>query len=203
MANRSEPVSPPRVVQRFSRTYQIIGWVSFWVQAVLGVISAIVLLFAGSNLGSSGRNPANPAAPVVANPGTGAGLLFAVLGLLGLFVGAYWAFRYTRLARRFKAPDPQVRQLPDDAVPILRFGLLSNLVGMLLTILGGQAIAGSLVLKSFEQGFVIFSGNPLRFITPLDLFVVQANSNTVMAHFIGLIATLWLGLITYPRVKRR
>lgn len=202
MANRSESVSPPPIVQRFSRTYFLIGWVSFWVQIVLGVVSAVVLLFAGSSLGTSARNPVNPTSPAVANPGTGAGLLFAVLGLLGLFVGAYWAFRYTRLGRRFKAPNPQMRQRPSDAVPILRFGLLSNLIGMLLTILGGQAIAGSLVLKSFEQGFAIFSGNPLRFITPLDLFVVQANSNTVMAHFIGLAATLWLIRMTDRHVKR-
>jgi hypothetical protein len=202
MANRSESVSPPPVVQRFSRTYQLVGWASFWVQIVLGVISAVVLLFAGSSLGASSGNPVNPTSAAVANPGTGAGLLFAVLGLLGLFVGAYWAFRYTRLSRRFKSPDPRLRLRPNDAVPILQFGLWSNLIGMLLTIFGGQAIAGSLVLKSFEQGFAIFSGNPLRFITPLDLFVVQANSNTVMAHFIGLIATLWLIRITDRHVKR-
>lgn len=175
---------------------------SFWVQIVLGVVSAIVLLFAGSSLGASARNPVNPTSPAVANPGTGVGLLFAVLGLLAVFVGAYWAFRYTRLSRRFKAIDPQMRLRPNDAVPILRFGLLSNLIGMLLTIFGGQAIAGSLVLKSFEQGFAIFSGNTLRFITPLDLFVVQANSNTVMAHFIGLVATLWLIRLTDRHVKR-
>ncbi|GAB4381902.1 MAG: hypothetical protein Kow00121_41330 [Elainellaceae cyanobacterium] len=158
---------------------------------MLGVISGIVLTFAGSNLRSV-PNPSLSTAPASANPGTGAGLFFAVLGLLCLFAGAYWAFRYTRLSRRLKTPNAQNRPSRGDTAQLLQIGLLINLAGLLLAILGAQAIAGSLVLKSFEQGFVIFSGNPLRFITPLDLFVVQANANTIMAHFIGLIASLWL-----------
>jgi hypothetical protein len=192
MANRSEPVSLPPAVRRVAGALRITGWASFWVQLILGIVSAIVLLFAGGNLGASAPNPLNPTSPVSANPGTGAGLLFAVLGVLGVFVSAYWAFRYTRLARQLRVPNNQVRPRRGDAVQTLRLGLVINLVGMLLTILGGQAIAGTLVLKSFEQGFAIFSGNPLRFITPLDLFVVQANANTIMAHFVGLLATLWL-----------
>jgi hypothetical protein len=178
-------------VRRVAGALKWIGWISFWTQVALGVVSAVVLLFAGSNLSTPAQNPLNPSAPVAANPGTGAGLFFAVLGLLSLFVGAYWAFRYTRLARQLKTPT-QARPRRGDAMQVLRFGLLISLVGLGLTILGMQAIAGSLVLKSFEQGFAIFSGNPLRFITPLDLFVVQAAANTLMAHFVGLVATLWL-----------
>jgi hypothetical protein len=182
----------PPTVRRVAGALKWIGWISFWTQVALGVVSAVVLLFAGSNLSAPAQNPLNPSAPVAANPGTGAGLFFAVLGLLSLFVGAYWAFRYTRLARQLKTPNSQSRPRRGDAMQVLRFGLFISLGGLGLTILGMQAIAGSLVLKSFEQGFAIFSGNPLRFITPLDLFVVQAAANTLMAHFVGLVATLWL-----------
>jgi hypothetical protein len=191
MANRTD-VSMPPTVRRVAGALRWIGWTSFWTQVALGVVSAVVLLFAGSNLSTPAQNPLNPAAPVAANPGTGAGLFFAVLGLISLFIGAYWAFRYTRLARQLKTPNSQSRPRRGDAMQVLRFGLLISLIGLGLTILGMQAIAGSLVLKSFEQGFAIFSGNPLRFITPLDLFVVQAAANTLMAHFVGLVASLWL-----------
>ncbi|WP_416676417.1 DUF3611 family protein [Egbenema bharatensis] len=191
MANRAD-VSMPPTVKRVAGALRWIGWISFWTQVALGVVSAVVLLFAGSNLSAPTQNPLNPAAPAAANPGTGAGLFFAVLGLISLFIAAYWAFRYTRLARQLKTSSSQARPRRGDAVQVLRFGLLISLVGLGLTILGMQAIAGSLVLKSFEQGFAIFSGNPLRFITPLDLFVVQAAANTLMAHFVGLVATLWL-----------
>ncbi|PSB14850.1 hypothetical protein C7B61_10610 [filamentous cyanobacterium CCP1] len=191
MANRTD-VSMPPTVRRVAGALRWIGWISFWTQVALGIVSAVVLLFAGSNLNAPAQNTLSSGTPAAANPGTGAGLFFAVLGLISLFIGAYWAFRYTRLARQLKTPNSQSRPRRGDAMQVLRFGLLISLVGLGLTILGMQAIAGSLVLKSFEQGFAIFSGNPLRFITPLDLFVVQAAANTLMAHFVGLVATLWL-----------
>jgi Protein of unknown function (DUF3611) len=63
---------------------------------------------------------------------------------------------------------------------------------MLLTIIGCQAIVGSLIGKSVAQVGGIFSGNLSKFVTPLDVFIVQANINTILAHFVGVIATLWL-----------
>lgn len=199
MVNRSDPYSMPPAVRRVATAFRIVGWISFWTQIVLAVISAVVLLFAAGSFGASTAvPPAIPGVPTTVptgggvNPGTGAGLFLAVLGLLALFGGAYWAFRYTRLSRKLKAPDAQSRPKRGDALQALRFGLMINLVGMLLTILGAQAIVGSLVAKSFAQGVGIFTGNFQRFINPLDIFLVQANTNTIMAHFVGVVATLWI-----------
>lgn len=184
MVNKSESLSLPPAVRRVAGALRRVGWVSFWVQIVLAVVSAIVLFFAGSFL----------RAPTAANPGTGSGLFFAFLGLVALFVATFWAFRYTRLSRRLTSASSQSRPRRGDAVQILQIGLVINLVGMLLTILGAQAIIGTLVGKSFEQGIAFWGvpGRTLNFITPVDLLVVQANANTIMAHFIGLVATLWL-----------
>lgn len=197
MANRSESLSLPPAVKRAAGAFRITGWVSFWVQLVLAIVSGIVLLFAAGGLGAAStvQTPPVPGgAPAgdFTRPETGIGLFLAVLGLLVLFAGAFWAFRYTRISRRLRLPDAQARPKRGDVLTALRFGLVINLVGMLLTILGAQAIVGSLVGKSFSQGFTIFTGNALRFITPLDIFLVQANINTIMAHFIGLIASLVL-----------
>lgn len=193
MTNRSDSVSLSPVVRRAAEALRLTGWISFWAQIVLAVISSVVLLFAGSSLTlSTVANPATPGVPSAANPETGVGLFFAVSGLLVLFGGAFWAFRYTRLSRQLRSSSSQARPKRGDAFQLLRTGLIINLAGALLTILGAQAIVGSLVAKSFAQGVAIFSGNPLRFINPLDVFLVQANVNIIMAHFIGLVATLWL-----------
>ncbi|MBF2003748.1 MAG: DUF3611 family protein [Synechococcales cyanobacterium C42_A2020_086] len=189
MANRSEPYSLSPAIQRVSTALRLTGWISFWSQLVLAVISAVVLLFAGASFGAAATNPATAGGGV--NPGTGAGLFLAVLGLLALFGGAFWAFRYTRYSRQLRLAG-QNRPKRGDVLQLLRFGLLTNLIGMLLTILGAQAIVGSLVAKSFAQGVGIFTGNFQRFINPLDIFLVQANTNTIMAHFIGVVATLWI-----------
>lgn len=191
MANRSSSYALPPVIQRLATTFWLAGWISFWVQIVLAVISGVVLLFAAGSVGSAAvTTPGVPGAGI--NPGTGAGLFLAVLGLLTLFGGAYWAFSYTRLSRKFKAAYAEDRPKPSSATRTLEIGLTINLVGMLLTILGAQAIIGSLVAKSFAQGVGIFSGNFRNFINPLDIFLVQANTNTILAHFVGLIATLWI-----------
>lgn len=186
MANKIASNSLPPAVQRVSSSFRTVGWVSFWAQIVLAVISGAVLAFAGLNLGGA---PQPGTAP---NPGVGGGIFFAVCGLIALFIGAYFAFNYTRLARRLKTPNAQARPKPGDLIKTLRVGLLVNLLGTLLTLLGAQAIVGSLLVKSLSQAGSLFSGNLSKFVTPLDVFLVQANINTLMAHFVGVIATLWL-----------
>jgi amino acid transporter len=186
MANKIASSSLPPAIQRIASSFRISGWVSFWAQIILSVISAALLGFGGLNRGSAGQPGVAP------NPGLGGGIFFAVAGLVALFIGAYWAFSYTRLARKLKTPDAQARPKPGDLVKMLRLGLLINLLGTLLTLLGSQAIVGSLLLKSFAQAGSLFSGTLSRFVTPLDIFLVQANINTLMAHFVGIIATLWL-----------
>jgi hypothetical protein len=185
MANKIASSSLPPAVQRVSNSFRISGWISFWTQIILSVVSAALLGFGGLN-----RGAAQPG--VAPNPGLGGGIFFAVAGLVALFIGAYWAFSYTRLARRLKTPDAQARPKPGDLIKMLRMGMFINLVGTLLTLLGAQAIVGSLLLKSFAQAGSLFSGTLSRFVTPLDIFLVQANINTLMAHFFGIIATLWL-----------
>ncbi len=195
MANQTDSYSLPPALRRVVTAFRLGGWVSFWIQIVLAVVSSIVLLFAAGSFGATappvqqfpGGLPTQVPTSGV-NPGTGAGLFLAVLGLLVLFGAAYWAYRYTRIARKLKSPADRPNRA--EVVRILYIGLGINLIGMLLTILGAQAIVGSLVAKSFAQGIGIFSGNIQRFINPLDIFVVQANTNTIMAHFIGLISTL-------------
>lgn len=184
MANKIASSSLPPAVQRVASSFRIAGWVSFWAQIILAAISGAVLAFAGLNQATQPGIPPNP--------GVGGGIFFAVCGLIALFIGAYFAFSYTRLARKLKTPNAQVRPKPGDLIKTLRLGLLVNLLGTLLTLLGAQAIVGSLLVKSLAQVGGIFSGNLSKFVTPLDVFLVQANINTLMAHFVGVIATLWL-----------
>ncbi|HEY9625332.1 MAG TPA: DUF3611 family protein [Crinalium sp.] len=193
MANRADLISLPPAVRRAASAFRIAGWISFWAQIVLGVISAGVLAFAGLNSNANTPTPATVTTPAASTSSvTGFGLFFAVLGLIILFAGAYWAFSYTRLSRRLQTVDSQVRPKRGEAIKALQIGLLINLVGMILTILGAQAIVGSLVARSMAQGFAVFAGALPAYISPLQIFVVQANINIIMAHFVGVAATLWL-----------
>lgn len=185
MVNKPDSESPSSPLQQIAQTFRLIGWSSFWIQLVLGVVSTLVLLFASL---SRDVGPANQS-----SPGTGVGIVFAVSGVITLGLGIYLAFRYTRIAKRLQSANANNRPRKADTIQILRLGLIVNLVGSLLTIMGAQAITGTLLLKSLSQpqGLAALS-NPSQIIRPVDIFVVQANTNTVAAHFTGILCTLWL-----------
>ena len=184
MSNKSDSSTLPSALQQIAVAFRLAGWASFWIQLVLGVVSTLVLLFASF---SREVSPGN-------SLGTGLGIVLAVSGVVTLGLGVYLAFRYTRISKRLQSSNTNMRPRKADTIQVLRLGLIINLVGMLLTILGAQAIAGILLLRSLSlpQGVGAALYNPQQIIRPLDIFVVQANTNTVAAHFAGLIATLFL-----------
>ncbi|MBD1907055.1 DUF3611 family protein [Funiculus sociatus GB2-A5] len=184
----SPPV--PSAIQRIASAFRITGWIGFWVQLVLSVVSTLIFLFAipsaGPRAGGGGAS----------NPGTGGSIFFAVCGLLVLYFSIYQAFRYTRLGLHLKDSNPNLRPKKADAIKVLRFGLTVSLVGLLLAVVGAEAITGTLLAKSLSQaqgGVAIYDPQFInRLIQPLDIFVVLANTHTITAHVAGVIVSLWL-----------
>lgn len=109
MANKSESALSPA---RIAGALRIIGWLSFWIQIVLGVVSAIILLFAGTNLRAPSPNPNVPTSPVAANPGTGAGLFlhsWDYLLCLAVLTGHFVILGLPANSRPPIAPEKQIR----------------------------------------------------------------------------------------------
>lgn len=187
MPDKLDSPSPPSTLQQIAVAFRLVGWISFWIQLVLGVVSTLILLSA-----SVSREVSTQAQ---SSAGTGVGIVFAVSGVVTLGLSVYLTFRYTRVGRRLQSSNQSNRPRKADTIQILRLGLIVNLVGMLLTILGAQAIAGTLILRSLtlpQTGLGAALYNPQQLIRPLDIFVVQANTNTVASHFAGLVASLFL-----------
>jgi hypothetical protein len=179
-------ISPiPTNLKQIAQSLQRIGWAAFWTQLVLGVISSIILLLYAfsSTTTRSGET----------GQGTGFGIFFAISGLVTLGMSIFWAFRYTKIATQLKDPIASLRPSKIDTIQAVRVGVIINLSGMLLTLVGAQAIIGSTLARSLSQQPGTFvPGGAIQFIQPLDLFVVQANTNTIFAHFAGVVAALWL-----------
>jgi amino acid transporter len=184
--------SVPPTVRRLSGAFRVFGWISFWAQVVLAAIATLVLIFSSLLLGLQGNNQTAQATNND-NLGGGVGFFFAFAGILLLYAGIYWAFRYTRLARHLINPGNESRPKPKDVVQTLRIGLLINLMGMFLTLIGGEALIGGLFGKALSQpqGGALYD-RLTQAIQPLDILIVQANTHTILAHFVGLIASLWL-----------
>jgi hypothetical protein len=189
MTDQLDTEKLPPAAQRVAFALRTAGWISFWVQSVLAVVATIILLFA------------IPFALPRATPtggstsaGTGGGVFFAICGLIVLGYSVYRAFRFTRLSRELRSPANAVRPKKADTIKDVRLTLMSNMAGMLLTLIGAEAISGTLLAKSLAQPQAFF-GTAIdlsRFIQPLDIFVVLANTHATVAHFVGIVATLWL-----------
>lgn len=169
-----------RVVLAFRRW----GWASFWTQVVLCVVSSLVLL----QLVLLKAPTTNIPTGADSNPATLPGLSFAWAGIAILGASIFWNFRYTQMAKKLRSPD---RPTKTQTVFQIKIGIMINLVGMLITLVGAASIVGALTLRS-QQGVFAGAGNFNLTIQPLDFQIIQASFNIIFAHFVGLVASLWL-----------
>lgn len=183
MSNQPDSSSASSAREKVAKYMRLGGWACFWSQIVLAVISALILLFGLFSLPNS-----------KANAGSGGGLLFAGLGLAALGFSIYLAFRYPQLAKKLQSPTPSLRPTKADTTKQVKMALISNMTGMLLTLLGAEALNGILLAKSLSQpqSLIQTTGNLRDFIQPLDIFLVLGNTHTIVAHFVGIAAALLL-----------
>ncbi|KOO29683.1 copper uptake transmembrane transporter [Chrysochromulina tobinii] len=159
-----------------------IGWVSWWSQAILSTISAVLLLFANTVT-------VRPTALTIL------GRALTLGGLVAAIASTLWTVAYGRLARRLgRATPPTAEDAAERAANIATVGTWLNIVGMVLCLLGAEAIVGTLAAKALQStsGTAItgsFIPSPVQ---ALDLLIVQANTNTLLAHFISLCANMRL-----------
>lgn len=185
MSNQSDASPLPTSLRRVAFALRRAGWISFWVQLVLAVVSAIILLFA-ILVASQTSSPSG-------SSGVEGGLFFALAGLAVLGFSAYRAFYHTRLSQQLRGPAPG-RPSRGETIKQIRVSLIANMLGMLLTLIGSEAINGILLAKAVSQprGILDASVNLREFIQPLDIFIVLANTHTIVAHFVGIVGAIWL-----------
>jgi hypothetical protein len=180
----SSGISPN--VKRIATQLRLCGWIGFWIQLILAIVSTIIFVFA-----IPAARPATPGATVA--PGTSGSAILAVIALLFLYASIFWSFRYTKLARRLKSPENRPRKT--DTLRMVRIGTIVSLSGTIFAVLGAESIAGTLLGKSLSvaQPFAIYSPDALsRIIQPLDIFIVLGNTHTITAHLVGILSSLWL-----------
>ena len=177
------PGLPPAVL-RASATLNLAGNIGFWVQVVLGVVAALILLFASTSL--FGEEKANPA--------IGFGFFCASAGILALIVSIFFCFRYRQMAQLMRSSDSLSRPKKGYTLQVIRLGLIANLVGMLLSIIGAESLVGLLLGKflNLPQGAVTSTINPNQLLKAGEIMIILANTHTIASHFTGIVISLWL-----------
>jgi len=176
------------VIRQTSKTLKRASWFSWWAQVILTTISGVILVFAKSVL--AGRAYSGEPGPSFIL--SGAGLLLSSISIV-------WTWgNGARLSRRLTAkPTTQVAaaQMLRRAI---RVGVTVNLLGLLCNLVAAEEIIGSLAIKVLTNNRSIFSGAGAASLLapdglqPLDVLVVQANTNSLLSQFCSLVSLLYL-----------
>jgi hypothetical protein len=170
--------------------FKLIGWASFWPKLILAVISIVIIVFASSILGGRSAVPGQPVPTT--GVGIGLGMPFLIGGVVCLGISTYWSFFYTRMSRRLLKPTPKGQPSKTETTRWIKAALITDLVGMLLMVIGAESIGGILFGKAISQGGGGIIIDPSRFIQPGDLLVILGSIHGIAGLFIGLASSLWL-----------
>jgi hypothetical protein len=166
--------------EQFANQQRVAGWIGFWFELVLGIVSFMILLIA----------LIDPAFNV--NLKSGLGLAAISAGLLVLGISIYWMLSYVRIARKLLSPEPSDHLSAESVRQTLHQGMNIHFLGLLLSLVAAQIIISNLLLKvlTIPGGSTIYQSQEL--LDPLDMFVVQSSLFMIASESVGLFITVWL-----------
>ena len=167
---------------RFARTFRILSRISYWIHLILGAISGVTLILVALSRSAT-------------SSGTGLGIFIAMFSLIALAFRVYWAWRYSRLAKKLQRVDPNIQPSRTEVIKVLRLGLLVSLGGLLLAFIASEMSLVSLVATAIArpQGVAVYEREQV--IKTADLLLVLAQLNILGAHLFG--SATSLGLLSW------
>ncbi len=164
--------------QQLSAGLRRMGWIRFWVQLVLGTVVLGVLVFTA--IGGSLIRNADRAV------GLGTGISLTTLAFLALLFSLWQGWLVVRTGRAIASP---ARPSRGETARRIKRTLLADLVGLVLALLGYQALVGPLFFQAASQTPGVLVDNLP--ITATEIVVVLGNAQVLFAHLIGLCFSLW------------
>jgi hypothetical protein len=172
------------LVKETSLLLRRLSWAAWWAQLILTTVSSITLLFARNVI--SGSNSSIAQAKSLPN------FLLAGTGIAFSFGSIFWTWATRRLSRRLmKKPTSRI-QTANMLRKSINVGITINILGILFTLLGAEQIVGALAIKVLTTSRTVTLMESSSLLQPLDILVVQANTNTLFSHFASLAALLYL-----------
>ncbi|KAG2498695.1 hypothetical protein HYH03_003435 [Edaphochlamys debaryana] len=169
-----DPSAPEQLALRASAGWQrSLSFVAFWLQLALTLVSAGILIFSLAATTTIG--------PVWPRYFTLGGIVFA-------FLSTFFAHGFQTLAKKLAGGEPVA---PAWLARNLLANNTLNVLGIAVTVIGLQASVGTLVSKSLMTSVQApFSAtNAANALVSLDVFSLQAATNTLLSHLVSLVFT--------------
>ena len=173
---------PSRKYQFTSINFMVFGWLAFLFQLLIAIVTVLLLAFA-----TSGNQPGGGVS------GNEYSIFWAKCGIASLFVTIVFFYFNTRYANKIKQQQDVILHAQKKRIMnMLRFGLFSGYVGIFIAIMGVARSIELLISKTISQPPGIAITDPTKIVRALDVFVLVSNFAIVIAHFFGIIISLWL-----------
>ncbi|MEM6752160.1 MAG: DUF3611 family protein [Cyanobacteria bacterium P01_C01_bin.38] len=168
--------------REFAGTFRLLGRISFWVHLLLGVVAGIILLLVIFSRNFSDINSAF----------IGFGIFLGLSGVVAIGFRVFWAYRYTRLAKRLQLPDSNLHPKKEEVIQVLRVGLIISLLGIGLGFFASEVAAISALGKTLAQPQGVAVYNPETVVRSIDLLLILADVTIIGAHLLGSVNSLGL-----------
>lgn len=191
MSTAAEGSSSDHAYKPASRALWRIGWLTWWAQLILTIVSAVIvgfaLTFPSVDVGTSASS---------------IGFVLIGIAIIVAFVSLFCTFGYTRLSlwlQSASASDASSKA-PSKISYRLRVGISVALLGLAFATLGLQAIVGTLLARLLTTGIGSTNirsldsnagGVATPLVQPVDVLVVQASANIILALLTVVLTSLW------------
>jgi hypothetical protein len=194
------------VTKETSQLLRRVSWFSWWAQVILTTVSAVILVFAQNVFLS---NTTTVLRSQQQNRSNYTPLYFSGIGLFVSAASIVWTWANgARLSQRLirgsysssMVPVPSVSKIRTWIQRTVGVGIRLNLVGLACHLIAAEQIVGVLavkVLTTFGSGGGTAAGVAntnffLNIVQPLDILIVQANTNALFSHFVSLVSLLYI-----------
>ena len=164
---------------------KVFSALAFWIQLGLGLITMLLLMVTTSSSYYEEKLQSLSSGWAWARGTVWANLSLGVLALT--IVGFYSCIVLARALKRGEMPEgagARVKRL----VSTINFG---SALGLTLALLGTAFSIALLISKTVSQPPGIAITDPQAIVRAVDVFVLLANFDIVVAHFIGILVCLW------------
>ena len=184
MQNPTNPSNslPPK--NKFANIFRLLGRISYWIHLVLGTTSAIILgiIIFSRRLGE----PANNSAITIS-------IILTVGSLIALGFRIFWAWRYSRMAKRLQTDNPTTSQPKrSEIINVLRIGLSVSIIGLILAFIASETTTVTIIAEAISQPQSVGIYEPENAIETADLFLDFVTVTILGAHALGAINSLGL-----------
>jgi cytochrome b561 len=180
------PETPTGRRNRLAGQLWVLGIVAFWLQLGLGVTAVLLQIVTASSKSLS----AMPAQVIAQGLDWTDGLLWGYLATIVLafsIVAFFVSARTTRRLRRGAEPQALIQRRVGRIISSTTFG---STLGLLLAICGTGFSIAVLIAKTVSQPPGIAITDPESIVRAVDVFVLLANFNVIIAHFVGILTSL-------------